>query len=75
MQKSWKDVAYQLAPSSLPSLVSYTNQDILPKGGVPFHELGPPTSIINEGNVPQMCPQENLRDEFSQLRVLLPRYV
>lgn len=45
------------------------------QGGTLFHELGPLTSSINEENIPEMCPQVNLMDEFSQLRIPLPRYV
>lgn len=34
-------------------------------------ELGPPTSVLNQVNVPQTCLQANLKEAFSQLEFLL----
>lgn len=35
--------------------------------------VGPPTSMINQDNAPQICPQAILVETFSQLRFPLPR--
>lgn len=40
--------------------LAYTTQDHLPKGGTTHSKLGPPTSIINQGNAPCAYPQANL---------------
>lgn len=36
---------------------------------------GSPTSVINQGNTPQICPQANLMKTVSQTTFTLPSYV
>jgi hypothetical protein len=55
-QKSWSNVAYWLALHGLLSLWSFTIQDHLPRGDVILRELGPPTSIMKQENVPSDLP-------------------
>lgn len=42
------------------SLLSYTNQDRLPKGGAAGSKLGPTASIINHKNAPQRLPWRSI---------------
>ena len=42
-------------------------------GVTPPRRIGPPISIINEENVPLVCPQANLVGAFSLLRLPLPK--
>jgi len=49
------------------SLLSYTNQD-LPRNGAPHSGLDSVTSVINQENASQTCPQANQMGTFSQLR-------
>jgi hypothetical protein len=51
-----KGAAYWLASPGLLSLLSYTTQNHLPRGGSPYSGLGLST-LINQENVPQTCPQ------------------
>ena len=45
-----EDAAYVLAPHGSHSLLSYTTEDHLSKGGTTHSGLGHPTSIINQEN-------------------------
>ena len=53
----------------------YTTHDYLTRCGGIHSRLGPLTSIINQENTPQSCPQGHLMGAVPHLRVLLPRYV
>lgn len=55
------------------SLLSYILQDHLPRGGPTHSGLGLSTSIINQENVPQSCPQAGLIEAIPHLKVLLLR--
>lgn len=50
-------LAHWLDVHGLFSLLSYTTQDYLPKKGITHSVLGPPTSIIDQENAPQICLQ------------------
>lgn len=54
---------------------SYTAQTQLPRDGNAHSGLDPPTSISNQENDPQTCPQASLMEVTPQLSFLLPRYV
>lgn len=47
MQKPRRSAVDWLAPHGLLSLLSYTTQAHLPRGGTAYHELGLPTSHID----------------------------
>lgn len=67
--ESGRNAAHWIGPHGWSSLVSYTAQDHLQRVGTAHRGLGSsPTSIINQENVPQACPQANLVGAFSQLR-------
>jgi hypothetical protein len=53
MQRPWRNTACWLAPHGLLSLLSYTTQDHLLRGGTTHSGLGPPPSVINQENAPQ----------------------
>lgn len=46
-QRSWRGAAYRLAPHGLLSLLSYSTQSRLTRGGATRNGLGPPPSITN----------------------------
>lgn len=58
-------------------LLSYANQDHIPRGGTAHRELSSPTAIINHENAPllQTCIQVNLKEVFSQLKFHFPDWV
>ena len=62
--------AHCLALHGLLTLLSYRTQNH--RGGIVHSDLGPPTSIINQGNGPQAWRQANLVGAFSQFRFPLP---
>ena len=66
------NAAYWPVPYGLLSLVSYSTQDHLPRDSTAHSEMGPPTSLINQENVPQACSQVNLLEAFSQRRFPFP---
>lgn len=47
----------------------------LPWAGIVHNELAPPTSITNQENGPQVCPQANLTRKFPKLRFLLLKWL
>ena len=47
-------------------------QDLQPKSGSAHSELVPPTSVINQENAPQACPQAHLVGHFSMV-ALFPK--
>ena len=51
----------------------YSTLDHQPRGAIIHHELVPPTSVMNQENAPQACPQANLVEAFSQLSFPLPK--
>ena len=58
----------------LPSLLSFTAQGLLPRGGM-ASVLGTLTSMTNQENAPKPCPHAHIVETFSQLRLLSSRYV
>ena len=72
MQRPWKSVTHWLAHQDLLSLISYITQTISSGEALLTSGLGPPPSIINEGNVSQSYLQANLVWTFS-LEVLSSR--
>jgi hypothetical protein len=48
--------AYCLVPHCLPSLLSYTTQDHLPRTGPSYNELGPLILITNQKSTLKACP-------------------
>lgn len=61
--------------SSLFSLLSYNTQYHLPSGGTSHSRLSSSTTIINQENAPKSRLQANLTEEFSQLKLPLPRWL
>lgn len=61
-QRPCWDSLYWLSFHDLVSLLFDTIQDHLPRGGTVHRELGLPTSIPNQENAPQPCPQASLED-------------
>lgn len=53
MQSPWRSAIYWFAPHGLLSLVSHSTRDHWFRDGTAHSELGPPTSIVNQGNTPQ----------------------
>lgn len=51
----------------------YISQDHLPKGGTTHSKLGLSTAINSQEEATQTCPQGNLVEAISQLRVLSHR--
>lgn len=66
-QSSRRRAAYHL--SALLSCLPYTGQARLPKES---SELGPPTSVINQENVPESGPRANLMEAIAHLRIPPP---
>ena len=56
----------------LPHMLSYTDQDHMPKGCPAHTELILPISIINHENVAQTCFQSSLTEAFSQQPLICP---
>lgn len=63
---------YWLVPHTLLSLLSYRHQDHLPRGRALSSVLGSPAVIINQENAQQACPQVNVIEAVSQLRLFSP---
>ena len=51
MQRPWKGAAYWLASPALLSLLSYTTQYHLPRGGTTHSGLGPPPLGQSQGDI------------------------
>lgn len=45
----------------------------MPRDDIAHSGEGPPTSVINQGNAPQICPQAKLMEAILELRVPLSR--
>ena len=60
MQMSWRGAANWLAPLAHFQLSFLYNPGLPGQGGTNNSGLGPPTSIINQENVTQRWPQDNL---------------
>ena len=58
--------------TGLLSLLSYSTQDLQPQTGPAHNELGSPTSIVNQENVLQNCPQTNQEGAFLSWGFLFP---
>jgi hypothetical protein len=72
-QKPWKNTAQWLACfMACPTCFFYTTQDHLPRNGTAHSGLSPLTSITDQGNTPQICPQANLMDTFLNRVSLFP---
>lgn len=72
-QGSWQNAAYWLAhPAS--SAFSW-NPGPLGQGQITHSDLGPPPSNKSQDSTPCTCPQANLMEMLSQLRVPLPKCV
>lgn len=56
-QRPWDNGAYGLPSHGLLSLLSYIAPHELSRGGTSHNGFGPPTSVINEENTTQPCPQ------------------
>lgn len=69
MEGPQNSAAYRL------SHLSFTTKDHLPRSGTPHTMLGPPTSIINQDDVPQTCLWVDLMEVVPQLRSPVTRYV
>lgn len=54
-----------LLSTAVPSLLSYTAQEHLPRRSITLRGLGPSKSINNPENAPQTYPQANLREALS----------
>lgn len=57
--RPWRNTTYWLVPRVLLSLLFYTTQDHLPRGG-PIQQAGYPISIIDQENAPHICSQAGL---------------
>lgn len=64
-QRPGMDAAYCLAHHTLLNLLSFSTQERHPKDGTIHNELGPPTSITDQENALETCPQEDLVKRFS----------
>ena len=74
MQRSWRSAALWFALRGLPSLLSYSTQDHYARSGTAHSELDPPTSIINQENVPQQAfSQASLVGTISEWKFPLPK--
>lgn len=58
-----------LPPPGWPSLLSYRTHDH-PQRRSMHNGLGPPTSVTNQENALQACPQQDIVEAFSQLKLL-----
>lgn len=74
-QRPWRNAAYCLPPHGLLTLLSYTTQDRLPRGGITWSSQRPLTLIINQENGPQTFLQSKLIGEYSQLSFPRPRWL
>jgi hypothetical protein len=73
LRRHRRSAAYRAVPHDLLSMISYTIQVSWPRGGTTQWSRPSHTSIINQENAPQFCPQANLVGKFSQLRYPLPK--
>jgi hypothetical protein len=74
-QKPGKNTDWLATPVYILSLPSYSTQDHLPSGGTTHNELGPPTSVISQENLPQTCSQAELVESALQMSFTLPKGV
>lgn len=73
--RPWWIGAYCIASHVLFILFSFATQNALLRGGTVLNDLDPPTSISNQDNTLQMSLQANLMQVFSQLRVLISKWL
>ena len=72
-QKPWRNTAHWLALNGLLPILSYVTQDHLPRIGTNHSELGLPTSIINQENIPTWVPTGQSGERIFSIEVLFPQ--
>lgn len=73
--RPWWIGAYCIASHVLFILLSFATQNALLRGGTVLNDLDPPTSISNQDNTLQTSLQASLMQVFSQLRVLISKWL